>query len=87
VLQVAYAFGRPVIASELGALTEDVVHGETGLLVAPGDVEGLASALVKLLDDPAEAIRMGANAAAAADRYSWPPIARTILRAYAGVSR
>ncbi|MEX1208054.1 MAG: glycosyltransferase family 4 protein [Acidimicrobiia bacterium] len=87
VLQVAYAYGRPVIASELGSLAEDVIHGETGLLVAAGDVPGLASALVKLLGDPAESTRMGACAARAANRYAWPPIARTMLGLYAGVSK
>lgn len=43
--------GRPVIASEIGGLSDTVVDGETGLLVTPGDPGALASALRRLLAD------------------------------------
>jgi len=39
----AYACGVPVVASELGAMKEVVVHGRTGLLFRPGDAEDLAA--------------------------------------------
>jgi len=42
--------GCPVIASEVGGLPEVVVHGETGLLVPPGDAVALADALQLLLE-------------------------------------
>jgi glycosyltransferase involved in cell wall biosynthesis len=41
----------PIIASSVSAIPEVVVDGETGLLVAPRDVDGLAEALRKLLSD------------------------------------
>jgi glycosyltransferase involved in cell wall biosynthesis len=41
----AQASGRPVVAAAAGGALETVVDGETGILVAPGDVEALAQAL------------------------------------------
>jgi glycosyltransferase involved in cell wall biosynthesis len=55
----AMALGRPVIASRLPAMTELVEHGETGLLVEPGDKAALARAARRLLDDPTTARRLG----------------------------
>ena len=43
---------RPVVAAEIGGLGELVVHGETGLLVPPGEAEPLARALVEIGRDP-----------------------------------
>lgn len=82
VLQVAYAFGVPVVATSVGALAEDVQHGVTGLLIEPGDREALARALIKLLSDPDEASRMGSEARRVSEEFGWGPIARSILRDY-----
>ncbi len=41
----AFAFGKPVIASNIGGLPELVKHGETGWLVEPGDIGALAEQL------------------------------------------
>lgn len=51
--------GTPVIASNTGGLANVIVHGQTGFLVPPNDVEALAAAMRRLYDDPAEAARMG----------------------------
>jgi len=55
----AMAVGRPVIASRIGGLRDIVNDGETGLLVPPGDVEALRTAMQTLLDDPERRERMG----------------------------
>ena len=87
VLQVAFAFGRPVVATALGALAEDVEHGVTGLLVHPDDRDELAMAMASLLGEPDRARRMGVAAAeAAATRFGWEPIADDILDALAEVA-
>ena len=52
----------PVVATRCGGLVETVVHGETGLLVAKGNVPELADALVTILTD--EAVRAAFAAAA-----------------------
>ena len=55
----AMAACKPVVASRVGGIPEVVVDGETGLLIDPGDVPGLAAALASLIDDPAQSQRIG----------------------------
>ncbi len=58
----AAAAGRAVIASRVGGLPEYVVDWVTGLLVAPGDADGLAEALVRLAVDYDLAASLGHRA-------------------------
>lgn len=51
--------GLPVVATDIRGPREQVVHGETGLLVPPGDERALADALRMLAADPASRARMG----------------------------
>ena len=53
--------GKPVIASDIGGPRELVRDGETGLLVPPCDAAALAAAILRLLEDPPRARRLGAN--------------------------
>ncbi|MCU6791298.1 glycosyltransferase family 4 protein [Paenibacillus sp. WQ 127069] len=55
------AAGLPVIASNEGGPTETVVHGETGLLITPGDPALLARSIRELLGNPEERRRMSEN--------------------------
>ena len=55
----AGAYRLPVVASRVGGIPEIVTDGETGLLVAPGDVRALASALKRVLGDRELARRLG----------------------------
>lgn len=54
------AAGKPVIATNGGALPEIVIPGETGLLVPMGDAPAMAEAMLALLSDPVQAAAMGA---------------------------
>lgn len=47
----AMALGRPVVGTTVGAIPEVVAHEETGLLVEPGDVDGLTTALLRVARD------------------------------------
>lgn len=58
----AMASSKPVIASARGGLTDQVVDGETGLLVEPGDVASLAAAISRMSADPGLRARMGSAA-------------------------
>lgn len=55
----AMAMGKPVVAIDNGGTPEVVAHGETGLLSPPWDIAALAQSIVRLLEDPALAKRMG----------------------------
>ncbi|MFA6317543.1 MAG: glycosyltransferase family 4 protein [Elusimicrobiota bacterium] len=55
----AMALSKPVIASRLAGISEEVEDGGTGLLVPPGDALGLAAAIDKLASDPVLRASMG----------------------------
>jgi glycosyltransferase involved in cell wall biosynthesis len=55
----AMAAGRPVVAARVGALSEAVVHGETGILLEQVSSEHVAAALRRLIEHPHEARAMG----------------------------
>jgi len=55
----ASSVGLPVIASDVGGVSEVVSDNETGILVRPGDSENLAAAIKKLAGDVALRKRMG----------------------------
>jgi L-malate glycosyltransferase len=53
------SFGKPVVATRVGGVTEIMRDGETGFLKRLGDVKGMAAAVRTLASDPARAARMG----------------------------
>lgn len=57
---------RPVVATDVGSVSEAIADGETGLLVPPDDPSALARAVRSLLDDPARAAALGRAARARA---------------------
>jgi glycosyltransferase involved in cell wall biosynthesis len=66
----AMAWGRPVIASATGGLTDIVEDGVTGLLVPPKDPAALLRAIIRLLDDPELCETLGQGAREAVSRFS-----------------
>jgi glycosyltransferase involved in cell wall biosynthesis len=58
----AFAMGKPVIASDLGGMSELVGGNERGLLIPPGDPKALAQAMSWMIAHPAEARRLGETA-------------------------
>lgn len=81
----AMAAGRPVVAARSGALADLVAHGDTGLLVPPGDDAALAAALRVLLDDPALARRFGEAGQRRALSYAEDAVVGRVEAVYAGV--
>jgi glycosyltransferase involved in cell wall biosynthesis len=79
----AMAHSLPVCATRAGGIPDKVVEGETGRLVEPGDVEGLARAIAVLAGDPGERARMGrAGRERALSLFAWPKLARRTLALY-----
>jgi glycosyltransferase involved in cell wall biosynthesis len=58
----ASAAGRPIVAFESGGVPEIVLHDQTGIIIGKGDMVGLSEAIVKLLELPDLAKRMGEGA-------------------------
>lgn len=71
----AAAAGKPVVATAVGGIPDAVAHGQSGLLVAPGDYRELSRAIIGLLNDDAKRQRMGKFASQrAATEFSWATI-------------
>ena len=67
----ALAAGRPVVATDVGGVGDVVEHGRSGFLAASGDVEGLARAVLDLLEREGLRHEMGrAGRTDVAERYS-----------------
>jgi glycosyltransferase involved in cell wall biosynthesis len=79
----AMACGLPVVAMAAGGAREAVADGETGFLVARGDVEETADAIARLAGDPALRARMGAaGRARVSANFARAPYAEKVGRAY-----
>jgi glycosyltransferase involved in cell wall biosynthesis len=80
------AAGVPIVASDLPALREVLRHEENALLARPGDPDAFAAAVRRLLADPVLAARLGRQARADVDGYSWDARAHALLDFFGGVS-
>jgi D-inositol-3-phosphate glycosyltransferase len=80
---LAYAYGVPVVAADVGALREDVVEGITGLVCRSRDVQDLAKAIGEFFESPMYREREARRPTIrrmAEERHSWATVA-TITRA------
>jgi glycosyltransferase involved in cell wall biosynthesis len=78
--------GLPVIATAVGGIPEQVVEGETGLLVPPGDPDTLARAVSRLLNDAGLRERTGAaGRRRALERFTEARMLRQTAEVYAHV--
>lgn len=79
----AMAAGLPCVATAVDGVPETLTDGETGLLHAHEDAEGLASALARLIEERELAARIGAAARAEAERrFSRQRFARDVTALY-----
>jgi glycosyltransferase involved in cell wall biosynthesis/GT2 family glycosyltransferase len=81
----AMSLGRPVVAARTGGIPEVVVDGRTGLLVPPGDADGLAVALSRILKDREWAAALGEEACRRATFFSVERMMRGYEAVYDGV--
>jgi glycosyltransferase involved in cell wall biosynthesis len=79
----ASAMELPVIASNIHGIPDVVIDGETGVLTRPRDVEAIADAIVRLVEDPGLRLRMGAAGRAYVQRhYQWSDNVKLMERLY-----
>ncbi|HTU16160.1 MAG TPA: glycosyltransferase family 4 protein [Solirubrobacterales bacterium] len=83
VLYTGLAFGKPMVVSNVGGLGDVAREHDAALLVEPGDVAGLGSALETLVaDESARSALAGKAAAAAEGPFAWGNIAEMTLDLY-----
>jgi glycosyltransferase involved in cell wall biosynthesis len=80
------AAGKAIVATALNEAAEVIQDGHNGLLVEAGDVNGFAEAILTLLNDPVERVRLGQNARQQAiELYSWEQYTRRLEETYLNV--
>lgn len=80
VIPLAYAFSKPVVATNVGCLDEQVVEGETGYMCEGSDAMALAEAMIKMLDNIEYTKQMGIKANEYMQKYlTWDASARLFV--------
>jgi glycosyltransferase involved in cell wall biosynthesis len=83
IIPIAYAFKKPVVATNVGAIQEVVEQGKTGFLVPQRDEKALADAIIKLLKDDNLRKKMGENAyIKMKEELSWDKISEKTIEIY-----
>jgi len=79
----AMSCAKPVIATRVGGLPDQIKDGWNGFLVEPADERALAEKIACLLDHPAERRRMGNNGRQFAEQeFDWKRVSQKALVAY-----
>lgn len=79
----AMACGKAVIGTSSGGTSEYIVHGESGLIIQARDQQAIAGAVIHLLNDPQERLRLGNNARSRVlKEFRRQEIARQMLDVY-----
>lgn len=83
IVPLAYAFKKPVVATDVGSIPEVVDNGKTGYIVPPKDPKKLAEAIIDLLRDKEKRREMGENAyKKTEEELSWDNIAVKTIEVY-----
>ena len=80
----AQACGTPVVATRIGGLTDVVDDGASGFLIDGWDPVHHAEAVLRFLDNPELAAKMGAAAVRWSKRFSWDATFRRYIELYKG---
>jgi len=77
------AMGKPIIASNIGQISEVIEHGKTGLLIEPGNYQELTSNILTLFENKQLREELGVNAREELVRnYTWKINADKIVNVY-----
>jgi glycosyltransferase involved in cell wall biosynthesis len=83
VVLTAYAFNKPVIATNVGGLPEYVIEGQTGFLIAGDKPQEIARALIKILTGSHSNKKLESGIRKAKqDQFSWSEISHKTLQTY-----
>ena len=77
----AQAIGKPVVATNVGGIPEEMKNNETGFLVKKGDEQDLITKLSILLNDKQKAAQMGIRGKKfVEENFSWEKIAKDFIK-------
>ena len=77
----AMAMGRPIITADAPGCRETVTDGENGYLVPVNSVDALVDAMTRLIEEPGQAVRMGAcSRRLAVEKYDVHKVNAVMLR-------
>ena len=70
---------RPIVSSDIPAVSRTLTHGETGLLAEPNDIDELVSYVTRILENDKFATKLAQNARKEVTQYSWQHRCETML--------
>ncbi len=76
------AYAKPIVASNVGGLSEILTNNKNSLLVPPADENELVKKILKLIKDEDLAKRLGKNAKKDVKNYDWNKIIDDIINVY-----
>lgn len=79
IIQIAYYYDKPVIATDVGGLGEVVIDGKTGFIVKPESSESIAEAVVKFYEGSLEQ-EFSMNVAEEKKKYGWEEFVSNIMK-------
>ena len=86
VVQLAYAFDKPIVASNVGGLPEVIDDGKSGYIVEPNNISELARATIEILmDDNLREKMQNYIKEMITRRFSWEAIARKTKEVYKSI--
>jgi glycosyltransferase involved in cell wall biosynthesis len=87
VIMISYSFKKPVIATDVGGLPEQIL-ASTGILIPPNDAIVLADAILSLYKNPLQILQMGRNAYNyATNELTWDSSAEKVIRIMQDIER
>lgn len=77
-----------IVSSKAGGIPEEIVHGESGLLINPGDIKTLAKNIIKILDDNDYCDNLGDNARIRyLDNFTLEKILKDVESVYSNIDK
>lgn len=77
IVQIAYGFEKPVVATNVGGLPEVVLDGKTGYVVPPQDPTAIAGAVVRFFEED-KAAEFEGNVVRESYKYSWDRMTESV---------
>ena len=88
VISTAYSYGKPVIVTNVGSLSQYVIENQTGFVIPSRDSSAIADSALKLLKDPNLKDRMSKSVLKLSNSImSWPVIAQKTITSYKNTIR